>query len=93
MSRGVQKDVCKKKSGGNLPGSFLDSHSVDILRSVMNFFQQLRGVQTAEPLLGDQQHLPDDRRGVLHPLEPLRPASVRSLRAATGDSIGLLVRR
>jgi len=64
--------VCKKKSGGNLPGSFLDSHSVDALRPVMHLLEQLRGVQSPEPLLGDQQHLPDDRRGVLHPLEPFR---------------------
>ena len=56
----------KKKAGGNLPGSFLDAHSVDVCCAVVDLVHQLlRGVQAPEPLLRDQQHLPDDRRGVL----------------------------
>jgi len=37
----------------------------------MNLLHHLRGVQSPEPLLRDQQHLPDDRRGIAQCLEPL----------------------
>ena len=39
--------MCKKKSGGNLPGSFLDSHSFDVFCAVVDLLHQLRGVQSA----------------------------------------------
>src|SRR3990172_9147926 len=66
------QEVCKKRSGGSLPGSYRDLHSVDVLCAVVDLLQQLWGVQSPEPLLGDQQHLPDDRGRVLHSLEPFR---------------------
>lgn len=62
----------KKKSGGSLPDSCRDSYAVDVLCAVVDLLQQFRGVQASEPLLGHQQHLPDDGRGVLHILEPFR---------------------
>ena len=43
--------MCKQRSGGNLQGSFLGSHSVDVLHLVMNLLEQLRGVlHPLEPL-------------------------------------------
>ena len=73
------QEVCKKKSGGSLPGTFLDSYSVDVLRSVMHLLQQLRGGQSPEPLLGDQQQLPEDRGGgVLLSLAGVQPGGLFS---------------
>ncbi len=49
-----------------------DSYAVDALCAVVDLLQQLWAVQSPEPLLGDEQHLPDDRSRVLHSLEPCR---------------------
>lgn len=72
LKRRSCQEVCKEKSGGSLPGSFLDSHSVDVCGAVVHLLHQLRGVQSPEPLLRDHQHLPDDRCVVAHLLEPFR---------------------
>lgn len=62
----------KKKSGGILPGLFHDAHAIHERGAMIDLHQQLRGVQSLEALLGDQQHLPDDRRSIVHLLEPPR---------------------
>lgn len=49
-----------------------DSHAGDALCVVVDLPQQLWAVQSSEPLLGDEQHLPDDRSRVFHSLEPCR---------------------
>ncbi len=61
------QEVCKCDSGGRFSRVVFDADGVDELRG-----QQLGSVQTAKPALGNQQQLPDHRRGVLDLLEPLR---------------------
>lgn len=50
----------------------LDSHAGDALCAAVDLLQQLWAVQPPEPLLGDEQHLPDDRSRVFHSLESRR---------------------
>ena len=50
----------------------MDSHSVGVDGAVVDLLQQLRGVQAPEAPLSDHEHLPDDRRRVVHLLEPFR---------------------
>src|SRR5690606_11391623 len=64
----LRQEVCKR-SGSDLLVRDLDA--VSVAGSRVNLGQQGGGIQPPEPLLGDHEHLPNDRRGPLHLLEPL----------------------
>lgn len=85
--------MCKKRSGGSLPGKSLDLRSVDVLRSVTNLSHQLQGVQSPEPLLGNNQDLPDQHRGVFHCLETLGGGCPQPQSGEESLSSGLVVSR
>src|SRR5574337_342044 len=83
----------KKKSGGSLPDSCRDSYAVDVLCAVVDLLQQLRGVQASRNRCWATSNIFQMTAVAFSTFLNRFAASVRSLRAAKGDSIGLLVRR
>ena len=68
-TRSFRQEVCKRVSGGGDLWLVSDRHSVDVLNSQEEVCHKVGSIQTPEPLFGDQQHLPDDGRGVLDAFE------------------------
>jgi len=89
--------VCKRALGGGLlvggfNGLVDDADAVLVAGAEGDLWEQVRCVEAAEALFGDEQQSPDQGGGVGDLLVAL-PASVRRRTAAKGDSTGLVVRR
>ncbi len=65
-----RQQVYKWASGGFLLGEFVNRHASDMPGSWVDILHRVRSLQTAKPLLSDQQYLPDDSPCVGHFLEP-----------------------
>ena len=79
------QEGCKKKPGGNLPGSFLNAHSVHVVCAVVDFCLQLRGVSRRNRCWATSSIFQMTAVALSAFLNRLA-ASVRSLKAAKGNS-------
>jgi len=62
--------VGKWASGGFLLGEFVNRDAIDMPGSLVDILHRVWSLQTAQSLLSNQQHLPDDSPYVGHSLEP-----------------------